>query len=88
MKKIIKVVTICATIAFIVVCGVLFYQLLKISSLKKTDAELSARMKDLQAIETSINDGIAMRESDAYKQQEIRDRLGMIKDDEKIIIIK
>ena len=45
-------------------------------------------MKDLQAIETSINDGIAMRESDAYKQQEIRDRLGMIKDDEKIIIIK
>lgn len=88
MKKAIKAITIVATIAFLIVCGVLFYQTLKISSLKKTDAQLSARLQDLQAIETSINDGITMRESDSYKQQEIRDSLGMIKDDEQIIIVK
>ena len=88
MKKTIKIVTICATVAFILVCGILFYQLLKISSLKKTEDALNSRLKDLQAIETSINDGISMRETDAYKQQEIRDSLGMIKENEQIIIIK
>lgn len=88
MKRVVKTVTIIATVAFLIVCGVLFYQLLKISSLKKTDAALSARIKELQAIEASINEGINVRESDAYKQQEIRDSLGMIKGDEQIVIIK
>ena len=88
MRKIVKTVTICATVALLIVCGVLFYQLLKIASLKKTDAALNARMQELQAVETSINDGISMRESDSYKQQEIRDSLGMIKGDEQIIIVK
>lgn len=88
MKKIVKTVTMIATVAMLIVCGVLFYQLIRIASLKKIDAELNARILELQAIETSINDGISMRESDSYKQQEIRDSLGMIKGDEKIIIIK
>ena len=88
MKKIVKTCTIIATVALLVVCGVLFYQMLKIASLKKTDVNLNARLTELQAIESSINDGINMRESDSYKQQEIRDSLGMIKGDEQIIIIK
>ncbi len=88
MKRVVKTITMIATVALLVVCGVLFYQLLKISSLKKTDAALSARMRELEAIETSVNEGINMRESDAYKQQVIRDNLGMIKGDEQIIIVK
>ena len=88
MKKTIKAITVCATLALLVVCGILFYQLLTITHLKKTTSNLDSRMVELKAIEASINDGISMRQSDAYKQQEIRDSLGMIKDNEQIIIIK
>ena len=88
MKRTVKTLTICATLALLLVCGVLFYQMLTLTHLKKTSRELDSRMIELKAIETSINDGIAMRQSDAYKQQEIRDSLGMIKDNEQIIIIK
>ena len=88
MKKIIKNITICATIALLVVFSIVTYQLIRISSLKRTETQLDARLAELQAMEVSLSDGIALRQTDAYKQREIRESLGMIKGDEKIIIVR
>ena len=87
MTKMIKLITVCASIflfALIVLsCGLY----IRAGQLAAKSASLDKKIEELSITQISLEEGIKTRSSDAYIEQQAREQLGMIKDDEEVFVI-
>ena len=85
--RMVKLVTIFATLLLIVLLGIVGYQYIKMNSLSKQNVALDTKISQLSVTKTRLEAGIEARSSDAYVEQQARENLGMIKDDESVYVI-
>lgn len=87
LERTVKLVTALLTVVlcFLVVLGFSLY--IKASVLSKKNASLDRQINELSITKAGLEAGIEMRKSDAYIEQQAREQLGMIRDDETIFII-
>ena len=88
LERKVKFITVCLTIFLfaLVVLAVSLY--IKASVLSSKNSALDKKISDLSITKAQLEQGISIRQSDAYIEQKAREELGMIRDDESIYIIK
>ena len=86
VKKV-KLITICATIFLfaMIVLSVSLY--IHANQLAAKSASLDKKIEELSITQISLEEGIKTRSSDAYIEQQAREQLGMIKDDEEVFVV-
>ena len=87
LARMVKLATIMATLILIVLLGIVGYQYIKLNSLAKKESALDTKISQLSVTKTRLENGIEIRSTDAYVEQQARENLGMIKDDESVYII-
>ncbi|MBQ7579034.1 MAG: septum formation initiator family protein [Clostridia bacterium] len=85
-KKMVKLITVCATCLLVVMIAVVFAQQIKIKNLARQEAKLNSELTQLQNKRTSLESGIENRTSDEYIEKQAREQLGLIGDNEIIYI--
>lgn len=86
LENIIRLVTILATL-FLVIMTVLAISLYaKAGVLASKNASLDKQIENLSITRAELEQGIAIRKSDAYIEQQARENLGMIRDNETLYI--
>lgn len=86
LENIIRLVTILATL-FLVIMTVLAISLYaKAGVLASKNASLDRQIENLSITRAELEQGIAIRKSDAYIEQQARENLGMIRDNETLYI--
>ena len=83
----IKLITIFATLFLVLLLGIVGFQYIKMNSLAKKQSMLDTKIAELSVTKTRLEEGIEIRSTDAYVEQQARENLGMIKDDESVYII-
>ena len=85
-QRLVKLVTILATIFLflLIVLSVGLY--VHASQLSAKSASLDKKIEELSITQISLEEGIKTRSSDAYIEQQAREQLGLIKDDEEVYI--
>ncbi len=84
----VKIICVCATILLFVLAVIITCQYVKIGRLSSQSAMLDRKINELSITKSKLEEGIEIRSSDAYVEQQARENLGMIKDGEDVIIIK
>lgn len=86
LEQIVKIVTVVATLVlvFVTVLAVSLY--VKAGVLSSKSKSLDKEINKLSITRAEIEQGIELRNSDAYIEQRAREDLGMIKDDEMLYI--
>ncbi len=86
LEQIVKIVTVVATLVlvFVTVLSVSLY--IKAGVLSSKSKSLDKEINKLSITRAEIEQGIELRNSDAYIEQRAREDLGMIKDDEMLYI--
>lgn len=87
LAKMVKLATIFATLVLVVLIGIIGYQYIKMNSLAKKDVVLDRKIAELSVTKTRLEEGIEIRNTDAYVEQQARENLGMIKDDESVYVV-
>lgn len=86
LENIVRLVTILATL-FLVIMTVLAISLYaKAGVLASKNASLDKQIENLSITRAELEQGIAIRKSDAYIEQQAREDLGMIRDNETLYI--
>lgn len=86
LENIVRLVTILATL-FLVIMTVLAISLYaKACVLASKNASLDKQIENLSITRAELEQGIAIRKSDAYIEQQARENLGMIRDNETLYI--
>lgn len=86
LENIVRLVTILATL-FLVIMTVLAISLYaKAGVLASKNASLDKQIEKLSITRAELEQGIAIRKSDAYIEQQARENLGMIRDNETLYI--
>lgn len=86
LENIVRLVTILATL-FLVIMTVLAISLYaKAGLLASKNASLDKQIENLSITRAELEQGIAIRKSDAYIEQQARENLGMIRDNETLYI--
>ena len=86
LENIVRLVTILATL-FVVIMTVLAISLYaKAGVLASKNASLDKQIENLSITRAELEQGIAIRKSDAYIEQQARENLGMIRDNETLYI--
>ncbi len=86
LENIVRLVTILATL-FLVIMTVLAISLYaKAGVLASKNASLDKQIENLSITRAELEQGIAIRKSDAYIEQQARENLGMIRDNETLYI--
>lgn len=85
--RMVKFITICATIFLfaMIVLSVGLY--IHAGNLASRSANLDKKIEELSITKISLEEGIKTRSSDEYIEQQAREQLGMIKDDEEVFVI-
>ena len=85
--KIVKLITICATIFLFAMIVLSFGLYIHANQLGAKSASLDKKIEELSVTKISLEEGIRTRSSDAYIEQQAREQLGLIKDDEEVFVI-
>ncbi len=86
LENIVRLITILATL-FLVIMTVLAISLYaKAGVLASKNASLDKQIENLSITRAELEQGIAIRKSDAYIEQQARENLGMIRDNETLYI--
>ena len=86
-RKMVKLITIFATIFLFAMIVLSFGLYIHAGQLSAKSASLDKKIEELSITQISLEEGIKTRSSDAYIEQQARDQLGMIKDDEEVFVI-
>jgi len=86
VEKMVKLITVALTLflAFMVILAVSLY--IKASALASKNAALDRKINELSITKAELEEGISIRRSDAYIEQQAREQLGKIKEDETIYV--
>ena len=87
LTQIVKIVTVFATIVLFALICVAFYTHIKLNSLSSKNALLDTKINKLSVTQTSLENGIESRSTDAYVEQQARENLGMIKSDGEVVYV-
>ena len=87
LQQIVKMVTVIACIVLFALISVVGYQYIKIGTLSKKETILDNKIADLSVTQASLEEGIEIRSTDAYVEQQARENLGMIKIDGEVVYI-
>ena len=85
MKKIERIITICA-FAFIVVFSVAIFSFFKLSSLRRQNAQFDEQYLALSSKEQVLQSDIEKMQQDDYIEDKAREELDMIKEDETLYV--
>ena len=88
LKRKIKLATILTTIAVVVLVCVVTFTTIKIGVLNKRIAELDAMSATLTKQQIQLENGISIRETGSYVEQEAREEYGMAMPGDKIYVEK
>ena len=88
LKRKIKLATILTTIAVVVLVCVITFTTIKIGVLNKRIAELDAMSATLTKQQIQLENGISIRETGSYVEQEAREEYGMAMPGDKIYVEK
>ena len=83
LENVVRLATIFATV-FMTILAISLYA--KAGVLASKNASLDKQIKNLSITRTELEQGIAIRKSDAYIEQQARETLGMIKENETLYI--
>ena len=83
----VKVITVFACIFLFALICLAFYTQIKLNSLSSKNAFLDTKINELSVTKTNLKDGIEIRSTDAYVEQQARENLGMIKTDGEVVYI-
>ena len=83
----IKFITACATIFLFALVVLSFGLYIHANQLAAKSASLDEKIEELSITQISLEEGIKTRSSDAYIEQQAREQLGMIKEDEEVFVI-
>ena len=86
LKRSIKLVTVLTTIAVVVLVCIIVFTTIKIGVLNKRIAELDALSASLTKQQTQLENGISIRETGSYVEQEAREEYGMAMPGDKIYV--
>lgn len=86
LKRTIKLATVLTTIAVVVLVCIITFTTIKIGVLNKRIAELDALSASLTKQQTQLENGIAIRETGSYVEQEAREEYGMAMPGDKIYV--
>lgn len=86
LEKMVKLITVALTLflIFLAVLAVSLY--IKASTLASKNAALDKKINELSITQAQLEEGISIRKSDAYIEQQAREQLGKIKENETIYI--
>lgn len=87
LSSIVKIVTVFATIFLLVLVCIVCYQYVRINSLSSKSASLDAKIAELSITQANLEEGIEIRSTDAYVEQQAREQLGMIKSDGEVVYV-
>ncbi len=85
--KMVKLITVLATIFLFALIVLSFGLYIHAGQLSAKNASLDKQIEDLSITQIALEEGIKTRSSDAYIEQQAREQLGMIKDDEEVFVI-
>ena len=88
LKRKIKLATILTTIAVVVLVCIVTFTTIKIGVLNKRIAELDAMSATLTKQQIQLENGISIRETGSYVEQEAREEYGMAMPGDKIYVEK
>ena len=83
----VKIITVCASIFLVALIILSFGLYIHAGQLAKKSMDLDKKIEELSITQISLEEGIKTRSSDAYIEQQAREQLGMIKDDEEVFVI-
>lgn len=86
LENIVRLVTILATLFLVVITVLAISLYAKAGVLASKNASLDKQIENLSITRAELEQGIAIRKSDAYIEQQARESLGMIRDNETIYI--
>lgn len=87
LSSIVKIVTVFATILLLVLVCIVCYQYVRINSLSSKSASLDAKIAELSITQANLEEGIEIRSTDAYVEQQAREQFGMIKSDGEVVYV-
>lgn len=88
LKRTVKLITILTTMVVAVLVCVIAFTTIKIGILNKRIQELDRLSASLTQRQTQLENGISIRETGSYVEQEAREELGMAKPGDKIYTTK
>lgn len=86
--RIIKLITVCATLVLCILVGVVIFQLTKIKNLENKAEAIDIKSSELSQKREDLKKNIATQSSDTFVEYYARDYLGMLKDGDIIFIVK
>ena len=86
LKRKIKLVTVLTTIVVALLVCIITFTTIKIGVLNSRIAELDAMSANLTKQQTQLENGIALRETGSYVEQEAREEYGMALPGDKIYV--
>lgn len=87
LSSIVKIVTVFATVLLLVLISIVCYQYVQINSLSSKNALLDTKIAELSVTKVSLEEGIEIRSTDAYVEQQARENLGMIRSEGEIVYV-
>lgn len=87
LTQVVKLVTVIATIVLFALVCVAIYLGAKVNSLSSKSTLLDTKISELSVTKANLEEGIEIRSTDAYVEQQARENLGMIKSEGEIIYI-
>lgn len=86
LEKIVKLVTVLATVVLVAVTVLAVALYAKAGVLANKNAKLDNQIKNLSITQSTLEKGVEKRNDEAYLEQQARENLGMIKDNETVYI--
>lgn len=86
LKRKIKLITVLTTIVVAVLVGIISFTTIKIGVLNRRIKELDDMSASLTNQQTQLENGIALRETGSYVEQEAREEYGMAMPGDKIYV--
>lgn len=83
----VKIVTVFASILLFGLFCIVGYQYVKMGTLSRRSSMLDVQIADLSVTQANLEEGIEVRSSDAYVEQQAREHLGMIKNNGEVIYV-
>jgi len=87
LTQIVKLITVIATIVLFALVCVALYLGVKVNTLSSKSALLDTKISELSVTKANLEEGIEIRSTDAYVEQQARENLGMIKSEGEIIYV-